>query len=127
MKRRVFIVSIITIAGTALTILPNIKQSDIKIENWLVIQQVQNILFPQNDNAPSADEFGATNYLMLVSQHSSFNKGDLEFLKKGANELVKREKNFLSLKFQEQEKVIKSFSQTRFGENWLSLLLFYTI
>ena len=127
MKRRVFIFSSISVVGTALDILPDLKNSNIKMKNWLIIQQVQNILFPKNNNALGADEFGATNYLILVSKHSSFNKDDLKFLIRGSEELINREKKFLSLKFQDQEKVIKSFSKTRFGENWLSLLLFYTI
>ena len=127
MKRRFFILSTIAITGGALALLPNLKASDLTVENWLIIQQIQNILLPKNNNAPSADEFGATNYLILASKHSSFNKDDLDFLKRGAEELIRREKKFLLLSISKQENALKKFSETRFGENWISLLLFYTI
>ena len=124
--RRVFIISSLA-TGTALFLLPQEHKSNIKIEPFKVIEKVQAILFPKNGNAPSADDFGATKYLLTVSSHSSFFKDDLLFLQRGAKELIKQEPKFLTMSFYEQSDVIDDFSKTKIGRNWLSMLLYYTI
>ena len=124
--RRVFIISSLA-TGTALFLLPQGHKTNIKIEPFKIIEKVQAILFPKSGNAPSAGEFGATNYLLTVSSHSSFLKDDLLFLQRGAKELIKQEPKFLTMSFQEQSEVIDDFSKTKIGRNWLSILLYYTI
>jgi len=124
--RRVFIISSLA-TGTALFLLPQGHKTSIKLEPFKIIEKVQAILFPKNGNAPSADEFEATNYLLIVSSHPSFSKDDLLFLQKGAKELIKQEPKFLTMSFQKQSDVINDFSKTKIGRNWLSILLYYTI
>jgi len=124
--RRVFIASSLLV-GTAFALLPQGAKKDIKIEPFKVIASVQDILFPKNGNAPSASEFGAINYLINVSSHSSFVKDDLLFLYKGANKLMEENPNFLTMNFNNQSNSLDEFSKTKIGENWLSLLLYYTI
>ncbi len=97
------------------------------IESWDIIYHTQEVLFPKHKTAPSASEFAATQYLMIASKHHSFPKDDLRFLEKGAKELIVREKNFVKQDKKAQNKSIEDFSKTTFGENWLSLVLFYTI
>ncbi|MCH9740833.1 MAG: gluconate 2-dehydrogenase subunit 3 family protein [Epsilonproteobacteria bacterium] len=126
MTRRVFIASTIVV-GTALMLLPQGAKTPIKIEPFKVIASVQEVLFPKNGDAPSASEFGATNYLINVSSHASFVKSDLLFLHEGAQKLIEEEPDFLTMHFDEQSKVIEEFSETKIGKNWLSFLLFYTI
>jgi gluconate 2-dehydrogenase gamma chain len=124
--RRVFIASIL-VSGTALVLLPQGAKSSIKIEPFKIIASVQNILFPQNCNAPSASGFGAVNYLINVSSHPSFVKDDLLFLYRGARELIEYESKFLDISYKEQSNTIDRFSKTKIGRNWLSILLYYTI
>jgi len=124
--RRVFIIASLA-TGTALFLLPQDNKTNIKIEPFKVIEKVQAILFPQNGNAPSAGEFGATNYLLTVSSHSSFFKDDLLFLQRGAKELMEQEDKFLTMSFANQSEVIDDFYETKIGKNWLSMVLYYTI
>ena len=124
--RRVFIGATL-LAGTALALLPQGAKTPIKIELFKLLEPVQEVLFPKHGSAPSAKEFGATNYLAIVSSHSSFWRDDLLFLKRGARALMEYEPNFLKQSFKEQQETIEGFSKEKIGKNWLSLLLFYTI
>jgi len=125
--RRVFIASAL-LTGTALAILPQGKKTHIKIEPFKVISAVQEVLFPKGLKAPSASEFGATNYLATVTTHSSFWQDDLKFLILGTELLMKAEPTFLSMSPKEQDKTLRTFvNNNSKAENWVSLLLFYTI
>jgi gluconate 2-dehydrogenase gamma chain len=124
MKRRTFIFFTIALGSVSV---PFFAKQQLTVDSWSIIQQTQNILFPKQKDAPSADEFDATIYLMNVSKHPTFNSTDLKFLDHGAKELIRREKNFLKQDTKQQNQSIENFSKTTFGENWLSLLLFYTI
>lgn len=125
--RRVFITSTIAL-GTALALLPQGSQTSIDIEPFKVIEAVQEVLFPKRLKAPSASEFGATNYLLTVSTHSSFWSDDLKFLSFGAELLIGKEENFLKLNPTDRDRALRDFvSQSSKGENWVSLILFYTL
>jgi len=127
MTRRVFIASAL-LAGTALALLPQGKKTHIKIEPFKVISAVQEVLFPKGLKAPSASEFGATNYLATVSTHSSFWQDDLKFLRFGTELLMNEEPNFLNMNSKEKDEALRDFIDgNEKGENWLSLLLFYTL
>lgn len=126
LTRRVFITTTL-MAGTILLLKPQGSKTPIKIDYFRVINSVQNILFPKNGNAPSANEFGATAYLINVSSHSSFLKDDLLFLYRGSRELIEKNPNFLKMSLIDKSKAIDNFSKTDIGENWLSMLLYYTI
>jgi len=124
MKRRTFIYTAL-ISSTVQV--PFLSSKQLIIDSWNVIYQTQEVLFPKQKDAPSASEFGATIYLKNASTHHSFNPDDLRFLNDGAIELLRIEKNFLTQTSEEKNKTLQEFSKTTFGENWLSLLLFYTI
>ncbi len=127
MTRRVFIASTL-LAGTALTLLPQGEKTHIRVEPFKVIETVQKVLFPKGLKAPSASEFGATNYLATVTTHSSFWKDDLKFLIFGTELLMKEEPTFLSMNSEKQDKALRDFvNNSSKGENWVSLLLFYTL
>ena len=127
MERRLFILATIG-AGTALALLPQNSKTHIKIAPFKVIEAVQEILFPKKLKAPSAFEFGATNYLLLVSSHSSFVKSDLKFLLYGADLLIKYRDDFLTIEPKYRDKILRDFiNSSSKAENWLSLLLFYTL
>ena len=125
--RRVFITSSI-ISGTILALMPQYSISPINIKPFKIIQAVQDVLFPKGLNAPSSSEFGATNYLLRVSSHSSFVEFDLKFLIYGANLLIEDEQDFLNKTPKDRDKALKNFiSKSPKNKNWLSLLLYYTI
>ncbi|MBU1666882.1 gluconate 2-dehydrogenase subunit 3 family protein [bacterium] len=125
--RRVFIASTI-VAGTALMLLPQGAKTTINIEPFKVIEAVQEVLFPKGLQAPAASEFGATNYLLTVSTHSSFWADDLTFLHYGATLLMKAEPNFFTLNPKDKNDVLKNFvNSNKKAENWVSLILYYTI
>jgi len=127
MDRRFFILATIG-AGTALALLPQNGKTDIDIAPFKVIESVQQTLFPENLKAPSASQFMATNYLLIVSSHSSFVKSDLKFLKYGANLLLEYENNFLTIMPKERDKRLRDFvNSSSKAENWVSLLLYYTL
>ena len=97
-----------------------------KEEVWLVIESVQNHLFPHSDKYPSAGDVEATRYLKMVSYHDSFDKADLDFILKGAVSV--QEEGYRTIMIdKEKEAVLGAFSKTQFGENWLSLLINYTL
>ena len=127
MKRRVFIASSI-LAGTALALLPQEVKTNIKIDLFKTLEAVQQVLFPQGLDAPSASEYGATAYLANVSTHSSFLKSDLNFLQRGVKELMNEHNNFLTLSSKEQDKVLRTFvNNNDIGQNWVSFVLYFSI
>ena len=127
MTRRVFILAVIG-AGTALALLPQNSKTDINIAPFKVIQAVQETFFPKELKAPSALEFGATNYLLKVSSHSSFLKSDLNFLLYGAELLINAQNDFLTMNPKERDEALRDFvNSSEKAENWASLLLFYTL
>ncbi len=117
MKRRVFL-SLPIIATT----LACAKKDDL----WLVIESVQAHLCPKVKKYPSAKEFEATRYLKMVAYHDSFDKDDLDFILRGAEELqISGYKTILTR--DKKEKALQVFGKSRFGENWLSLMINYTL
>jgi len=127
MDRRHFILATIG-AGTALALLPQNSKTDIKIAPFKIIEAVQETLFPKNLKAPSASEFGATNYLLLVSSHSSFVKSDIIFLHHGSKLLIEYEKDFLTATPKRRDQRLREFvNSSAKAENWVAILLFYTL
>lgn len=127
MTRRIFILGAIGV-GTALALLPQNSKTHIDIAPFKVIQAVQEAFFPKGLKAPSALEFGATNYLLMVSSHSSFVKSDLKFLLYGADLLINRENGFITMSIKERDRALREFvNSSSKAENWASLLLYYTL
>ena len=127
MTRRVFILGAIG-AGTALALLPQNNKTHINIAPFKVIEAVQETLFPKGLKAPSASIFGATNYLVRVSTHSSFVKSDLKFLYHGADLLINYKHDFLTMSPKKKDSILRDFvNSSGKAENWVALLLFYTL
>jgi gluconate 2-dehydrogenase gamma chain len=127
MRRRVFIASAL-LAGTALALLPQGAKTHIKVAPFKVLESVQGVLFPKGLQAPSASEFGATNYLATVTNHPSFWKDDLKFLIFGTELLIDEEPTFLTMSPKEQDEALRDFVNSNSkAKNWVSLLLFYTL
>lgn len=125
--RRIFIASTV-LAGTALALLPQGAKTDIKIDLFKTLEAVQQVLFPEGLDAPSAKEYGATAYLASVSMHSSFLDSDKKFLRRGAQKLMNEYPNFLTLSSKEQDEALREFvDEHDIGENWVSFVLYFSI
>ncbi len=99
---------------------------DKKEDRWRVLQSVQNHLFPKNGDFPDAETIQSVRYLKMVSRDDSFDRDDLRFIWEGVDELQKKGwKNMLSQK--EKERIMQAFSQSTFGQNWIALVLNYTL
>ena len=117
MKRRTFL-SLPIVVTTAVCA----KKED----SWLLIESVQEHLFAKVKKYPSAKEVKATRYLKMVAYHDSFDEDDLDFIFRGAKELSRRGYKTI-MTSAEKEKVLQAFKESRFGENWLSLIITYTL
>lgn len=125
--RRTFIASTV-LAGTALALLPQGAKTDIKIELFKTLEAVQQVLFPEGLEAPSAKAYGATAYLAFVSTHSSFLASDKKFLRKGAQKLMNAYPNFLKRTPKEQDEALRDFVDNhKIGKNWVSFVLYFNI
>ncbi|MGX5175145.1 gluconate 2-dehydrogenase subunit 3 family protein [Aliikangiella sp. IMCC44653] len=96
-----------------------------------IITQVQQLLFPDDGNGPSAKDLNAMGYLeFAMSDTKNQDDGDPEFLKKGVGwlqDLAKQTQgeDFLKLTQPKQQALLEQIAQSSAGENWLSLLLYY--
>lgn len=87
-------------------------------DGWSVIGDVQKHLYPDSPH------FDAMLYLRLASRHRTFN--DKAFLFDGLKKLQKLGYK-VSLSSAQKEKLLREFSKSEFGENWISMLLNYTL
>ena len=113
MNRRNFI----KLTSLTLTSLAFAKENQ---KEWSVIESVSTHLLP------ISKEINFVRYLEFVSRDESFEDGDLDFLLRGAKEVVKRGYKD-SLSTNQKEKILREFEKSRFGESWLSTLLNYTL
>lgn len=98
------------------------KSSQNEIE---VLKITLNHLFPTTKKYNGAKKFGAFEYLLKASKHKSFDKSDMRFLLEGTSEILKLDPNFINSSKMKKEKILRKFEKTTFGENVLSLLLYY--
>lgn len=91
------------------------------------IQAVQEHLFPSESSIPSAKSMQTTKFLMQTIAHKSYDKDMRDFVIKGAKELLRREKQFVSLSPKEKEKVLRAYEETNYGSSWLLNIMTLTI
>jgi len=99
-------------------------------EPWNTFAAVQQILFPDDDNGPSAKDLNATAYLKFILDANDTDSEDREFILKGIswlNQLSQTEhkQNFTELNSKQQPIIIHKIAKSSSGERWLSLLLLY--
>jgi gluconate 2-dehydrogenase gamma chain len=96
-----------------------------------VLDAVQMQLFPEDGYGPSAQDLNALSYLEgAMTDRVNFNDGDPEFIRKGARRLDDMSRTahgigFTELTHELQNEVLEQTAQSKFGKNWLSLLIFY--
>ena len=99
------------------------KTEHLQKDPWLTISKVQEHLLPSEDNFVGAKEMNALHYLK-----SNVTGEKLAFIKKGSskiNEVAKEQygEYFVLLSEKKRERIIEKFTDTSFGEGWLSMLL----
>ena len=119
MNRRDFIISSAIVGSAALYGAEDSKELQ-------VLESIINIMFPENRYLPSAKESGMMRYLLELLNDKNFDKIDKNALLEGAKK-IEQENNFMSKNIKEQQEILSIFLQTRYGERWCSLLLYYCI
>ena len=98
-----------------------------------VIEAVQMQLFPDDGDGPSAKSLNAFRYLIWgLEDPDNKADGDKEFILRGVGWLEDLAKttqgaSFITLDSRVQDTVLKQIANSRAGENWLSLLLYYLL
>jgi gluconate 2-dehydrogenase gamma chain len=125
MKRRKFL-----ILGSLLGLSPYIEAEEISdfkkqfIEIEPTLRAVQEHLFPEGSNIPSAKSMQLTQFLFQTMMHESFDKDIKAFVFEGAKELERREKGaFVSLSDVQKEKALREYENTEHGNSWLSRMM----
>ncbi len=99
----------------------------------LTMSAVQQVLFPEDGDGPSAKDLKALRYLEWAMQDpKNIEDGDPGFLIKGINgiDVVTRQdfnKKFIELTDEEKVATITKIEKSRFGDNWLSLIIYYLV
>lgn len=110
---------------------PQISQAQIiQHEPWTSLAAVQLILFPADNNGPSAMDLNATAYLKFVLDAPDTDQDDRQFILKGVgwlNQLSKthHKKPFIETNLEQQNSLITQIAGSQSGERWLSFLLLY--
>lgn len=99
-------------------------------EPWATFAAVQQILFPDDGNGPSAADLNATAYLKFVIDAADTDKDDRAFILKGIDWLnqlsqTNSKKTFIENERQQQNKLITQIAGSQSGERWLSFVLLY--
>ena len=100
-------------------------------EQRRVLDAVQMQLFPEDGVGPSARDLLALSYLeWAITDPVNLDDGDPEFIAKGVGRLddVSRAAHgagFVELPQESQNEVLEQTAQSKFGKNWLSLLMYY--
>lgn len=93
-----------------------------------IVKKVQEFLFPEDENGPSANDLNAFNYFQWVLWEVGTDKEDKNYLIKGiqwVDEFSDEEKDsaFIKLKHNEQMDLLEQIITTDWGESWLSMML----
>lgn len=126
MKRRSFI------KFTAITLIlfsANIVVArSIKKNNFLILKDILNIIFPKTLTMPSAEEFKALEYLVKNISHKTFDDEDKILIIDGTEDFIKAFPDFLNLKKDEKKELIfEIVKNNQYAKSWISKLSYYGI
>ena len=98
------------------------------------IAAVQEHLFPEGSQIPSAKSMHVTVFLFETVAHKSYDKDIRAFVIEGAQELEKRVKldkrtegGFVLLSSPDKEKALRAYEESNYGSNWLSRIMTLTM
>jgi len=93
-----------------------------------ILQSVQEILLPSDENGPGIIEINATEYLVWILSDKNKDPEEIEYIINGigwVNETAEEnyQKKYLDLSQLEREQLIAFISKESWGESWLSVIL----
>ncbi|WP_415406832.1 gluconate 2-dehydrogenase subunit 3 family protein [Sulfurovum sp. CS9] len=130
MKRRKFLI-LSSVLGLSSSLLG--KNNSIVFSKSLkrvekTIQSVQQHLFPEGSQIPSARSMNVTQFLLETITHPSYDKDIRLFVIEGAEELESREEGkFTAFSEKEKERALRAYEETHYGSNWLSRIMTLTM
>ncbi len=110
---------------------PPVDRNCFTDEQRLVLDTVQMQLFPEDGNGPSARDLNALAYLeWAMTDPVNVGDGDPDFIGNGIGWLddvsqTAHGVGFVELTHDLQNEVLAQRAQSKIGENWLSLLMYY--
>ncbi len=116
---------------TTATAISNSKTFKFSKEQRQILDRVQIHLFPEDGDGPNAQDLNALSYLeWALTDEKNISDGDADYITKGIvrlNELSTQiySKQFVTLRFTEQDKILQQTAKNRAGESWMSLLMYY--
>jgi len=124
MKRRFFL-SICGVGATSMLLATDSSSQRVIPKDLLdIIQKVQQHMFPKDTQLPSADSFGATQFLIGTLSHHTFDRDIRKFVIKGAKKLQDRESGrFMTYNHIETEEALRSYEESSYGSSWLSCIM----
>ncbi|MCW9048327.1 MAG: gluconate 2-dehydrogenase subunit 3 family protein [Gammaproteobacteria bacterium] len=140
-NRRQFI-QILAVTSTAWPLLTNAEKlilgqdTDKVYKNlsdpWLSLAEVQEHLFPADENSPGAKDIYALRFLRNMLDAPDIDAEEKDFIIQGVgwlNDLsVKNHKySFIKLSSDNKEKVLRKIESSRAGSRWLSLMMGYLL
>lgn len=99
----------------------------------VVLKAVQSHLFPADGDGPSAADINGLEYLDLtLNEAKNIEEGDRSYIIKGITWLEKtaidnEHKEFIKLSTARQYSVIQILAESKKGDSWLSLLVYYLL
>ncbi len=93
-----------------------------------IIQKIQDVLFPNDGNGPSAEDVNAYSHLLWVLSDERKDKDSVEYIKKGigwTEETAQANygRTFSDLSQLEIEELIRYIAGENWGTSWLSIIL----
>lgn len=101
-------------------------------EPWKTIAAVQEHLFPADEHSPGAYDIHAIVYLKNMLERPGADQEEADFIKKGQgwlNGMARQiyQKNFIDLKAEQKERVLRKIETSRAGYRWLNTQLSYLL
>jgi len=120
-------------AGGSLAVLFGMSASllaEEQADDWQVLGQVLQHLFPTEPDSPGAMEINALAYIKGLMQDSRIDQSERDFILQGVfwlRDLSKkrRKQDYLQLEADQQTRLLLTVAQSEAGENWISTLLTY--
>ncbi|QYJ87003.1 gluconate 2-dehydrogenase subunit 3 family protein [Shewanella mesophila] len=109
------------------------KPDNFDVITHAIVETVQMHLFPDDGDGPSAKDLNADRYLLwALDDPGNIEDGDRDFIIQGAAWLedladTELKQSFLVLDWSAQAALLTRIANSRAGENWLSLLLYYLL
>jgi gluconate 2-dehydrogenase gamma chain len=109
-----------------------LSNRELNRNNIKTLDQVLNILLPDDGFGPSATDLNSISYIINSLKDPQFSQKDFMIIKEGFIALdkfahVEYSSDFSSQNLSAREKIIQKISSTKWGENWLSKIITFIL